>query len=95
MSSKKIVRVREVMRNNFFETDGLAKVTDVLLKMRDENIEVVIIKKRDPNDEYGVGYVKRRSVRSKSPPLSEVLLSNDFGGLQPPRVNPQHERLQV
>ena len=89
MSAKKIVRVREVMRNNYFETDGLARVVDVLIKMRDENIEVVIVKKRDANDEYGIlmlsDIAKKVLAKDKSPDRVNVyeIMSKPVLGLAP------------
>ena len=89
MSSKKIVRVREVMQNNYFETDGLTRVTDALIKMRDQNIEVVIVKKRDDNDEYGIlmlsDIAKKVLAKDRSPDRVNVyeIMSKPVLGLSP------------
>ncbi|MCB1755039.1 MAG: CBS domain-containing protein [Gammaproteobacteria bacterium] len=54
MSTKKIIRVRDVMSDSFLEIDGLATVEEALQKMKAINTDVVIVKRRDQNDEFGI-----------------------------------------
>ncbi len=48
------VVVREVMKDNFIEIDGIATVKEALLDMKSKNINVLIVNKRDDKDEYGI-----------------------------------------
>ncbi|MCP5208493.1 MAG: CBS domain-containing protein [Hahellaceae bacterium] len=52
--SKKVVKARDVMRDEHIELDGLMTVKEALLVMREKNSGAVIIKKRHEHDEYGV-----------------------------------------
>ena len=54
MSAENVVRVRDVMSPEFLEVDGLATVADVLAQMREANTDVVIVKRRDDTDVYGI-----------------------------------------
>ena len=51
---KKVIRIRDVMRNHFLLMDGLATVRDVLDAMKEDNSSAVIVKKRHDDDEYGI-----------------------------------------
>lgn len=51
---KKIIKARDVMRTDFYEIDGLATVKEAIQVFREKNIEMLIIKKRDIHDAYGV-----------------------------------------
>ncbi len=48
------VVVREVMKDNFIEIDGIATVKEALLDMKSKNINVLIVNKRNDKDEYGI-----------------------------------------
>lgn len=54
MSSPPILRVRDVMHPGFSLVDGLATVADALQLMRLQNTRVLIVRKRDDDDEYGL-----------------------------------------
>lgn len=54
MSERKIVRTRDVMKAAFFEIEGIATVAQALQVMRKNGTEVLIVKKRTPDDEYGI-----------------------------------------
>ncbi|MDO6460444.1 CBS domain-containing protein [Granulosicoccaceae sp. 1_MG-2023] len=54
MSATQAVCVRDVMSSGFLEIDGLATVAEVLTRMRQHNTTVVIVKRRDPGDAYGI-----------------------------------------
>ncbi|MFK5914766.1 MAG: CBS domain-containing protein [Woeseiaceae bacterium] len=54
MSTKKIIRVKDVMKKEFDIIDGMTTVSDALNKMRHIETKTLIIDKRDDDDEYGV-----------------------------------------
>lgn len=54
MTSKEVVRVRDVMKKNFDVIDGMTTVTEALKKMKHIETKTLIVDKRDENDEYGV-----------------------------------------
>ncbi len=54
MSAAKLIRVREVMKEQFDMVDGMDTVTDALKKMKHTETKTLIVDKRDENDEYGI-----------------------------------------
>ena len=54
MSERKIIRVREVMKEKFDLVDGLSTVREVLEHMHHVETKCLIVNKRHENDEYGV-----------------------------------------
>jgi len=54
MTSKKIIQVRDVMKQNFDIIDGMTTVLEALKKMKHIDTKTLIVDKRDENDEYGV-----------------------------------------
>jgi len=48
------VRVRDVMKGNFDMVDGMATVGEVLGTMMHVETKTVIVRKRHPDDEYGM-----------------------------------------
>ena len=54
MNNETIVRVRDVMHNNYCRVDGLMTVDQALIEFRDNRASALIIKKRDEDDEYGI-----------------------------------------
>jgi len=51
---KKVIQARDVMRTQFVEIDGLATVAEGINAFRDHEVEMLVVKKRDKNDAYGV-----------------------------------------
>jgi len=49
-----IVRVRDVMHQDYVRADGLFTVADGLALLRSHHAQVLIIRKRDDDDEYGM-----------------------------------------
>lgn len=49
-----VIRVSDVMHNNYCLLNGLATVADALTQMREQQARALIIDKRDADDEYGV-----------------------------------------
>ena len=53
-SSKKMIRVREVMKSNFDMIDGKVTVATALEMMNHVETKTLIVEKRDEEDEYGM-----------------------------------------
>ncbi|MCK5385847.1 MAG: CBS domain-containing protein [Gammaproteobacteria bacterium] len=54
MTSKEIIRVRDVMKKGFDVIDGMTTVSEALKKMKHIETKTLIVDKRDDDDEYGV-----------------------------------------
>ena len=54
MNEKKIIRVRDVMTDNYQVVDGMLMVSDALETMKMNSSHVLIIDKRSDDDEYGI-----------------------------------------
>ncbi len=54
MTTKEIILVRDVMKQNFDIIDGMTTVSEALKKMKHIETKTLIVDKRDENDEYGV-----------------------------------------
>ena len=54
MSEQKIIRVSDVMKKNFDMVDGIDTVQTALQKMEHQDSHVMIINKRNDDDEYGM-----------------------------------------
>lgn len=54
MTDRKIVRARDIMKDQFIELDGLHTVKEAIEALVAEDANVLIVKKRNENDEYGI-----------------------------------------
>jgi predicted transcriptional regulator len=54
MNTGKLVRVRDVMHARFCRVDGLTTVDQALQMMREDHALVLLVNKRDEDDEYGI-----------------------------------------
>ena len=54
MMENKLIRVKDVMKTDFGTIDGIATVADALKKMKSLKTAVLIVNKRNENDEYGM-----------------------------------------
>ena len=55
MSGKRVIRVEDVMkRKQFIEMDGLMTVQDALQALQEKDANVLIVAKRDDDDEFGL-----------------------------------------
>lgn len=52
--NEKIVRVRDVMRSDYIMVDGMETISNALKEMAKLKADMLIVDKRDENDEYGV-----------------------------------------
>ena len=75
MTSKKIIRVSDVMKKNFDVIDGMTTVSEALKQMKHIETKTLVVDKRDDNDEYGVVLISD---------IAKQVLANDRS---PDRVN--------
>ena len=54
MTTKEIILVRDVMKQNFDIIDGMTTVSEALKKMKHVETKTLIVDKRDDGDEYGI-----------------------------------------
>lgn len=51
---RKIIKARDVMNQSYIELDGIATIKEALGEMRAASADVVIVKKRNEHDAYGL-----------------------------------------
>ena len=51
-------KVRDVMMPNFTKLEGVLKISDALIMMREKKINAVLVEPRDKNDVYGIMTLK-------------------------------------
>jgi len=54
MKNSGLIRVKDVMKTDFGTIDGVATVADALIKMKTLKTAVLIVNKRNEDDEYGM-----------------------------------------
>ena len=54
IDNKGLIRVKDVMKTDFGSIDGVATVADALIKMKILKTAVLIVNKRNEDDEYGM-----------------------------------------
>lgn len=54
MAPRMVIRVKDVMKTDFGTIDGIATIDDALKKMKALKTSVLIVNKRDQDDEYGM-----------------------------------------
>ncbi len=54
MTTKEVIHVKDVMKQDFDIIDGMTTVSEALKKMKHIETKTLIVDKRDENDEYGV-----------------------------------------
>jgi len=52
--NKTVIRVRDVMKTSFGSIDGIATVSEALIKMKTLKTSVLVVNKRHDDDEYGL-----------------------------------------
>lgn len=58
MSTKKVIKARDVIHTDHLELDGLATVADALKAMKATEASVIIVKKRHEHDAFGILLLK-------------------------------------
>ena len=68
---KKVIKVRDIMHEKHLELDGMATVRQALDAMRADKADVVIVKKRNEHDAFGIlllsDIAKRVLARDRAP----------------------------
>ena len=54
MTTKEVIHVKDIMKQNFDIIDGMTTVSEALKKMKHIETKTLVVDKRDENDEYGV-----------------------------------------
>ncbi|RIZ71852.1 MAG: CBS domain-containing protein [Methylococcales bacterium] len=54
MTNNTLIRVKDVMKTDFGTIEGVATVADALIKMKTLKTAVLIVNKRNEDDEYGM-----------------------------------------
>lgn len=54
IKDRELIRVKDVMKTDFGSIDGVATVADALKKMKSLKTAVLIVNKRNEDDEYGM-----------------------------------------
>ncbi|MCW8886873.1 MAG: CBS domain-containing protein [Motiliproteus sp.] len=54
MSDRKVIRVKDIMNSGFTMVDGLITVQEALQDCRDDRVSVLVVRKRNDDDEYGL-----------------------------------------
>jgi len=74
MTDNKRIRVKDVMKSNYGTVDGNTTITEALNQMKRLKTAVLIVKKRDADDEYGLLLVSdiAREVLAKNRAPSRV-----------------------
>lgn len=71
MSEKKIIRVRDVMKQEFDIVDGMMTIKEALTAMKHVETKTLIVNKRNNDDEYGLlllsDIAKRVLAKDRSP----------------------------
>lgn len=71
MSNKIVVKAAKAMTQDFIQLDGMQTVQDAINAMKEHNVEVIIVNKRDQHDAYGIvllsDIAKRVLAKDKSP----------------------------
>ncbi len=54
MKNRAVIKARDVMYEKHLELDGVATVSEALALMKADKAEVLIVRKRDENDAFGI-----------------------------------------
>ena len=71
MTNKSIIKANMAMTQNFIKLDGMQTVQEAIDAMKENNVEVIIVNKRDQHDAYGIvllaDIAKRVLAKDKAP----------------------------
>ena len=54
MSTRRILRVSDIMRTEVHTIDGLATVSEAMAVMRRDHVSSLVVPRRDADDEFGL-----------------------------------------
>ena len=93
MSTRPLIRVREVMKPHFDMVDGMATVASALEAMRHVDTKTLIVKPRSDNDELGIVVISdiARKVLAKDRAFAASELTYDPRREDPFVVRPAYE----
>lgn len=60
---KHVITAREVMREKHLELDGMATVKEALDAMKESSVDIVIVKKRNEHDAFGIVFLSDISTK--------------------------------
>lgn len=89
MSERNVLTARDVMNDNYITVDGLMTVSEAIMKLKEEGVSVIIVKKRDQNDAYGIvllaDIAKKVLAQDRSPERVNVyeIMSKPVVGIDP------------
>lgn len=87
--SKKVIKARDIMQEKHLELDGMATVKEALAAMKDNQADVLVVKKRDEHDAYGIvllsDIAKKVLAKDKAPERVNVyeIMSKPVISLEP------------
>lgn len=71
LNERKIIRVRDVMKTEVIMVEGLMTIKEALQTMKTKQVEALIVRKRHPDDEYGMlllsDVAKKTLAKDRSP----------------------------
>lgn len=71
MTQKQLVTARDIMHTQFIEVDGLMTVQEAIRRLREEDVSVILVKKRNEHDAFGIvllsDIAKKVLARDRSP----------------------------
>ncbi len=71
MTQKKIITARDIMHTQFIEVDGLTTVKEAIRRLREADVSVILVKKRNAHDAFGIvllsDIAKKVLARDRSP----------------------------
>ena len=71
MTQDQLVTARDIMHTQFIEVDGLMTVQEAIRRLRQEDVSVILVKKRNEHDAFGIvllaDIAKKVLARDRSP----------------------------
>ena len=76
MNSKIPIRNRDVMNNHYVMVDGMRTVAEAIQEAISHNVNILVVKKRNENDEYGMVFMsdiaRKVLAKNKSPERTNI-----------------------
>ncbi|MGX9459623.1 CBS domain-containing protein [Shewanella sp. A14] len=76
MNSNPPIRNRDVMNNHFVMVDGMCTVAEAIQEAISHNVNILVVKKRNENDEYGMvlmsDIARKVLAKDKSPERTNI-----------------------